>query len=736
MSTAYIRRFIQALLLLVLSLIFISAMFMYPLGLKTGATSYLSPVFRLGALITIFIFAYQITEKKLERIPEWFKNALVFLALIIQIIFLLTFFRPVYTDTGIITTMVGRLIENNHHWFEYYDLYPNNVNITIFWATLLKPLRLLGVTSFQSWIHWIQMFLLDYGIFYLAKSFKMINQKFGTMFFYLALFYMPWFMYAIFPYNDLLAISIFMIIIGTIIKLFSIKKNEIRKKVVYSILIGILFAFAVTIRQNSVIILIAFVLTILFSQAIDKHLKSLLIVLVLFLTIMMTVGANQVAQHEGFKVNTNRETPAVRWINMSWNPNTSGEIDGTDSSIYDNLPKNERAKKLTLELKKRLKFLGIKGIFAHTIKKIAFMFSFGFSNQDFGFSNHDMEGLQINKPILQNYSQTTAFMNMLSNLFQPFYLLLLVFAGYGCWNILAQKFQMVRPFEILSLFSAFSIVGIFAFHIVLWEVRDRYVLPIIPFFLFLSAIGIYIFFEKRKKLDTKVLPLKTLKFYIPYLQIISVFLLIVSFIHGYSKTEKLISNTTNTYFSSYIFYNEHNKELIPLQPHSVYKTDVFELKSPTNNFSMFIGNLNQEQTNQLKLSILQVDQKKAWNIPVQSGQINLKNKFPEGRYRVIIENSSSKDITITALKQLQTQNIQGPAIQRNGKVVNGLNLAFDFNDTKITPVIPMLNYFFIYFSFFFLLAMSWFVKKGGSNYLKRGRNISIRKMNKNEEINI
>ncbi|CAK1229685.1 PMT family glycosyltransferase ArnT/Agl22 [Fructobacillus cardui] len=531
MNAVRIHKFMQIMLLLVLSLIFISAMLMNPLGLKTGSTPYLSPIFRFGGLIAIFVFVYQIAKKRNNRSLKWLEIVLIFLALSIQVVFLLTFFRPVYTDTGIITSMIGRLIEGNHNWFEYYSLYPNNVNITIFWSIILKPLRWFGVTSFQSWIHWIQMLLLDFGIFYLARAFKIVNQKLGTIFFYLALFYMPWYMYSIFPYNDLLAISIFMVIIGTIIRLFSVAEDETRKRVAYTVFISILFAFSVTIRQNSIIILIAFILAILFNKTIDRYLKSFLLVLVILLTVVMTVVSNQIARSDGFEANADRATPAVRWINMSWNPNTSGEIDGRDSSVYDNLLKKDRAKKLNVELRKRLEVLGIKGILHHTIKKIAFMCSFGFSNQD-------MDGLQINKPILQNYGQTSSFMNMLSNLFQPFYLLLLAFAGYSCWNILTKKLQLAKSLEFLVLFSSFSIVGICTFHIILWEVRDRYVLPIIPFFLFLSAFGIYTFFEKRRQNDVKKTPFKTIDFYMPYLQAASIFLLIISFIQGFSKTEK------------------------------------------------------------------------------------------------------------------------------------------------------------------------------------------------------
>lgn len=126
---------------------------------------------------------------------------------------------------------------------------------------------------------------------------------------------------------------------------------------------------------------------------------------------------------------------------------------------------------------------------------------------------------------------------------------------------------------------------------------------------------------------------------------------------------------------------------------------------------MFIGNLNQKQTSALKISILKVDEKKVWDVPIESPQISLKNKFPTGNYRLIVENNSSNDITITALKQLETKNIQGPVIQKNGKMVPGLNLAFNFNEIRGIALIPMSTYLVIYLFFFFLLILSWFLDR-------------------------
>ncbi|NLS37563.1 hypothetical protein GHU05_01270 [Fructobacillus tropaeoli] len=689
MSKVSFRNIFLMLQMIVLITIFFSAVFSEPAGTSQFL---LSPFFRLGAALTLVLFLFYIFKIKKVQFKWWMEIIVITMAFFVQIIFLLYFFRPVYTDTGVLTTMIGRLIEGNHHWFDYYYIYPNNVNTTIFWAILLKPLHWLGINFYQVAIHWIQMVLLDVGIVYLSFSLRKINLKIAKSFFYLALFYMPWFMFTIFPYNDILAIFLLMLSLGAAINLLKTKKKF--NQFIFSIFTTLTLVFAVILRQNSIIILIAFILSLILAKGISKKIKTLLVFFAFFLTLIGTIGAAHVAQDEGFYKNPTMATPAVRWINMSWNPKTSGEIDGDDSSLYGNLPSKERSKKITIELKHRLHQLGFKGIIHHLWKKISFMFSWGFSNQDMG-------GLKIDKPLLSFPSQTTEVLNLLNNLFQPFYILILFFAIYAIFSILVQKIKINTALNFLTLFSSFSILGIFSFHVFLWEVRDRYVLPILPFILILAAVG-FVVFVNQIQTEHWHSPRNKKSYSIIILAFVFL-LFVLGFKIDLSKIKQPVVNMGNVYSSGYIFYTEADKEVVALTPGVTYKTETFNLTSNAQLLNMYLGNLNEHDQKNIHLILENTRTKKQWSLPVNEQMLNFNNVFKSGQYQFIIQNTGMYPIKMVALKNLETKNIQGPGIFNDGKFIPGYNLSFSFYDFKNSMAIPKHLLIFAYTVFVLLL---------------------------------
>ncbi|GAO99111.1 AdipoR/hemolysin III family protein [Fructobacillus ficulneus] len=676
---------------IVIFLITISAIFLYPLTFSEGSTvGFLNFLFRIGAAIAILLFAFQLGKSKNIKNHKAYFVTFIIVALFCQLVFLSTFSRPVYTDTGYVTTMAGRLIDGNHNWYQYFFIYPNNVNVVLFWRLVLTPFHWIGVTNYELILPWIQMLMLDIGIFYLSRSLKIFSKPLSSIFLLVALFYTPWFMYAIFPYNDVIAIALIMGVIGSFVRLLNSNSNQC--KWLHGFMMMLMLGVAVTIRQNSVIILIALLLTVLFSKQFTKQLKFGLLVLGILFSLIGTLSFHQFQSSEGFHSKPNLVTPSVRYVNMSWNPNTSGQIDGPDSFLYSNYPKKERSKLITAELKHRIKNLGVIGIPKHAIKKIAFMFSLAYSNEDMG-------GIQIKPPLLKNEWQAEPFLEMIGNLFQPVYIVLLLSAGLITLYVLKNRKSVNDTIFNLTVFSAFSIVGIFTFHILLWEVRDRYALPMIPFLLILAAVGLKTFFDiARNQIESNKVKKRT-----SGIAILALLFLLTSFGVSLSQSQKQVTRTGSVYYSGFSMYTENENELVSIPGHAIVKTDVFRLKSSASEFNIDFSKLSREDLKHIKVTLVRTDKKKSWNIKLMPATVTYYGNFSVGKYQLKIENNGQNSIKTNAVQNVGTTNIQGPKVMMNNHDVKGLNTIFNFTDIHVTRWMNLNIYIFVHFIFIVML---------------------------------
>ncbi|CAK1248627.1 hypothetical protein [Fructobacillus evanidus] len=692
-----VHNLILSFALIAIALITASAIFLYPLNLVDGSTGgFLSGFYRLGASLAILFFGFYVAQKVSVKQRKIYYIIFLVLAILAQLVFLLTFVRPVYTDTGYVTTMAARLIEGNHQWYNYFYTYPNNVNVTLWWSYLLTPFHWLGVTHYAPILPWIQMLMLDLGIIYLSRSLRLVNRVLSTIFMFIALFYIPWFMYAVFPYNDVVAIALMMGVIGSLIRLLSNESSK--QKWLHGTALMLMLGIAVTIRQNSVIILIALLLTILFSKQFNFKLKSGLIILGVFFSLLGTVSFHHFQKVEGFQSKPTMVTPSVRYVNMSWNPHTAGQIDGPDSFLYSNFPKKERAKLITDELKHRIKELGVLGVPKHAIKKIAFMFSLAYSNEDMG-------GLQINRPLLKYEWESTPFLEFIGNLFQPIYILLLALAMLAVINVLKNRKTIDPRILNLTIFSAFSIVGIFTFHILLWEVRDRYALPMLPFLLLLAAIGMQLLFGLLKKRQETV-QLVTNKFVL-----LSLVLLMASFLVSFSRANDKVGRDGFVYNSGFALYTENGDELVSIPGKTTVETGTFNLKSPSNNLNIDFSKLSKEQLDQLRVTLIRTDQHQSWTLNLKQSWSSYPGQYPVGNYRLKIENISTYPVKTDVLQNLETTNLQGPSVKMNQKNVKGLNAIFSFTDHHDTTWINRYVYIFLHLIFVALLLIALAIKR-------------------------
>ncbi|MBS9337738.1 hypothetical protein [Fructobacillus parabroussonetiae] len=704
MSRINTKTMILILTLVSLLSILVSAIILYPTGLPTGSTSAFLPVFfRLGAAAAVAVLSYSFFVKK-SKYAKVFVLFLIFLALICQLVFLLTFARPVYTDTGYVMTMAGRLVDGVHEWYQYFYIYPNNVNVVIWWSLLFKPLSLIGITNYFGIYPWIQMLMLDLGIFYLHRSLKKINDQTSNIFLLVTLFYAPIFFYAIFPYNDVVAVSLIMVVIGSFIRFQMALRGK--NQIVQGLIMMLALALAVSIRQNSIIILIALLATIIFTKSFSKKAKTLLVLGGVLFTLFGTLGFNQLQKNAGFISKPDLVTPSVRYVNMSWNPNTHGQIDGPDSFLYSGLPKKERTEKINAELKHRIKILGVKGSVIHLWKKIAFMFSLGLSNQDMG-------GLQVKPPLLKYEWQAGELTEFLGNIFQPFYILVLSVSSFFIFYVLKNREKLDSFVFNTVIFSSYSIVGVFTFHILFWEVRDRYAMPMFPFLLLLAAMGIKLLSDKSQESvnlpHVKLISWKTIS-------VLSGILLLLSMITSYSHSQQPTGRGGAVYTSGFSMYTEGQKELANIKAHSRYQTDSFELASPANTLYLNFSKLSKAEAKDLSVKLINKTTGSIKNLKVENKEMAYLDSYKPGKYQLLIVNNGNFKLQTPILQQVETKNIQGPQVSENGRVTTGLNAIFSFADNVRTKWITLSV--FILLHAFFLIALIFGVLRI-NNYKKR-----------------
>ncbi|USS91904.1 hypothetical protein [Fructobacillus americanaquae] len=686
----------------VLAIIFLVALVMDPLPIKiAGISQNLGFSFRLLSLCTLLIWLVIVKKQQLRFQTSWYWLIIVGI-ICLQLFFVLNFFRPVYTDTSYIVDMAASLSHGSHDWPFYFITYPNNYNITVVWAIIFKVLSLVGINSVQLAYPWIQLIALDFSILMFFWAIKIWSKSYAKWLLLLALAYLPIFMYTIFPYNDIFSVSLLFLSIGFFVRY--LLAHSLKQQFVYGLLLAFAMAAAVTIRQNTIVILIALLITISILKSISIKQKGILIGVVVLSTLLFNFAFKTTQKHFNYHPQKQLVTPAIRYINMSWNPATSGEIDGNDAWRYANLDKSKRSELLTDELKSRLKQLGPVGIIKHVIKKTAFMFSIGFPKQD-------MDGLSSHSTSIS----TTTLFTFLSNFFQPIYLSYLLLALLGV-TFKVKNYDGIE--KALSLFSSLSITGIFTFQILLWEVRDRYVLPMLPFLIVLTAL----FFkgQGRKKSDgqtffqklTAMIEKRKSELIVSAIGILVLLAFGLSYQQQNHQKKGIIEQTNVQYSSGYWRYAEGNQSSRLLQPATTYQTATFQLKHDANDLTLNTNDLDQGAIDQLKVFLVNQSNGKQHKIQLTATQTHYPVSLTEGAYRFVVKNIGQTDIRSALLVSQLSNQIQGPAVFANHHQLDKERLYFTLSEVQKQPLFAKdaLRWLYAIYAIIALIALVIFWK--------------------------
>lgn len=516
--------------------------------------------FLLFILLVLFLNYVQTISKKLQKILFY-----LFVGLIIftQFAIIVSTHNSPFTDTGYIYIQAQNLSHNVFDWNYYFKIYPNNVNIAIFWSFIYRFFNFFHVVNQLRATYIIQLLMLDGAIIFTSYTVRRhINTKLGNILLFSLLLYLPLTLFTEWIYNDSISSTLVILLIGLLCRIWH-TQSKIKYFLVF--LASLDLAFTFILRQNSVVIIIALLITIiLMNQTVSQ--KLLQISILIMTVIMVYFGSSLVQTAQHYERNNQVVTPATRYINMGLNPNTSGQIDGNDAWLYEQPGRTpEEKNRLYLSsIKHRLLNYSVGSLSEHFLKKATYMYGTGLTIQDF-FYWYAGNKNTLKQPILERFGVT------LVNIFQFFYILLNIMIFAFLWRHLKNK----RSIPPVVLFSVLGVLGVFAFQVGLWEVRDRYSLLAVPF-------AVFIFSYALAELDTtrwisrigSVLKQDAIRYFI-----ISIGLLVFGYLSNYSLTTQLVEKNSVSLHQPYAAYAGQSD--VRIRAHEKVKI-TFDIKTTKN----------------------------------------------------------------------------------------------------------------------------------------------------------
>lgn len=380
-------------------------------------------------------------------------------------------------DVSFVRNQAIALATGSHSWPDYFRIYPNNVNSALFEAMILKITLKLGITNPWVLLNILRFIWIDTGLvsgLFILKHWH--RWRPGALFLMLTwLFSIPIYAYGLFDYNDPLIMPIGLNLVA-LAYLFIKRQGYVRW--LAGIGTWILLAFAIVIKSNMITFFIAVIMALIGAVCIKKinwklALKWLFgcIIMLLLCFKLTSIGA----ANRGYSPNINEATPVTSWIAMSLNPQKQGQYAGVDFEAVRRLKTQAQKKEFTKTLiKNRVSDMGPFGLAFHFSKKLGVFLSHG----DFDAINLIPQWIKAPNWYL---NQQRSYKFWLLLLAQCWYVALLI----GCvWQLFKQKKHLIST----SLFSL-MVLGLTAFHVLIWEVEPRYSLPLLPIIMVLGSAG-------------------------------------------------------------------------------------------------------------------------------------------------------------------------------------------------------------------------------------------------------
>lgn len=373
---------------------------------------------------------------------------------------------------------------NGHNVLAKYFIYAaNNIPITLLFTLIAKIGTLIGIKNITLLLNIFQCMLLDLAILAIIFILKRENKKNEASYLLLIYaLYSPISVFGVNIYTDVT--SACFAIYGAFLFYLYLKNNN------YYLLIlsGVIEALAYLIKMNLVVMSIGIIILIIISEY--KPLKTIKVLSIFVLSFALIVGAYKFGTYNLQKRSFTNEQiskssfPYTYWISMGLNTQTYGQHGFNNINLWNEGAQQKtlqnRKKYFSAKIKSQLSQAKIKGLVKLYLEKTNVMYSqgeLGTIERSFGISRN-MEGpyqyiVGAKKYVYTFYSQVIYIFILLTALL------------YSIKQTLKSSVMKIGYFEIISVFF----IGIFLFHILMWEVMPRYAFVAIFALLPISAAG-------------------------------------------------------------------------------------------------------------------------------------------------------------------------------------------------------------------------------------------------------
>lgn len=412
--------------------------------------------------------------------PATYRKALWVIGILIVLVQLavaVSFTDAARADAYFVRKQAIQLAQGNLNWNNYFMIYPNNVNITLIEALLLRPL--LAITS-SPWIimNVLRFAWLDTGLLAGLALLKHWRKWQPGAIAYLTLWLIsvPVYAYGLYAYTDVLVFPLVLDIL--VLVLWTQRLRGLKRWLgVWATLL--LLSLGVAVKSNMIVLWIAVGLLILLlwwqRQLTGRQVAGWVASACVLLAAVMA-GMSLWGHQQGYRQQPDTKLPATSWIAMSLNPGTNGEYNLKDFTTVQQQPTAaDKQAVASYMIQERLGRMGVSGFLIHVSRKFRLFWATG------DFDSFKLTSQWFHAPRWYLTHQIN-LQFWLVTLTQVVYLAMLL---QTIWVL----FFLKRPTAVTS-FLVLMMLGLTAFHVVIWEVEPRYALPLLPIIMLLGSVGL------------------------------------------------------------------------------------------------------------------------------------------------------------------------------------------------------------------------------------------------------
>lgn len=440
-------------------------------------------------VVFISIFLFVINKFIINKVSKKINNIITIILLILFLmltVLSVKYFRVEYNwDFRYIMETAKQLYETNStENLYYYKIYPNNIVTT--------AIAYIGMVIFRGEIgaYIINiLFIFGAAVFTVLCARKIGKEQMGTNVALLLVMLCPLYLYAPIVYSDTLSVMFpVMTLYFWLLAKENIKKSNIKKSILFVILMIIAAFIGFLVKATSAIVLIAICIDWIFTFNRDiKYLLMVIILFIIFNSIYNFLCTTFITKDE--KKN-NTVIPYTHWVMMGmnkpeeyggtsigWGAYSQNDVDATNQKYtYE-----EKVEYNLQTIKERFLEYGLYGYLSFLKHKFIYVWTdptFYVLNT-IGWDTINKDSIPYDIVLNYDSGENKTFLTYMDG----FYIILLLCILAGIIYNIFNKDDSINKVLIMS------VIGI-AIFLLIWEARSRYLYNFLPILCLLAVIGI------------------------------------------------------------------------------------------------------------------------------------------------------------------------------------------------------------------------------------------------------